>query len=464
MDKGKINIILLSGGSGTRLWPLSNGIRSKQFLKLLKSPDGKAESMAQRIVRQLKEAGMASNIAVATSREQYDTVVDQIGNKISDVVSEPSRRDTFPAIALAASFLRNGKGLEDSDVVIAMPIDAYTDGGYFSTIQKMAEIAWKGIADITLMGISPTQASSKFGYIVPEHKPSEGEFLRVSRFVEKPAPQAAASLISEGALWNGGVFAFRLGYLHKIFSKYVDTDSFEEMRNRYESLPKISFDYEVVEKAKSVAVVPFSGIWKDLGTWNSITEEMPSKIYGNALTDATAKNTHIVNELDIPVVCLGVENVVIAASPDGILVGTKDSSEKLKEYAEKVRLRPMFEERRWGEYKIVAYNEYPDGRKSLTKILKINDGSNISYQKHTLREEVWTCVNGFGNLVVDGKISNFRQGDVVKIGAGQMHGIMGLKNLQIVEVQLGLELSEDDIIRRDFNWEENLSQNDEPVE
>lgn len=113
-----------------RLWPLSNGIRSKQFLKVLKSPDGRMESMAQRIVRQLEAAGIASDIVVATSRGQRDTVVDQIGNKISDVVTEPSRHDTFPAIALAASFLRNGKGLEDSDVAVAMPIDAYTDGGY----------------------------------------------------------------------------------------------------------------------------------------------------------------------------------------------------------------------------------------------------------------------------------------------------------------------------------------------
>lgn len=119
-----------------RLWPLSNGIRSKQFLKVLKSPDGGTESMAQRIVRQLEETEMASDIVVATSCGQRDTVVYQIGNKISDVVTEPSRRDTFPAIALAASFLRNEKKLEDSDVVIAMPIDAYTDGGYFSTIQK----------------------------------------------------------------------------------------------------------------------------------------------------------------------------------------------------------------------------------------------------------------------------------------------------------------------------------------
>ena len=452
MDKGKINIILLSGGSGMRLWPLSNGIRSKQFLKVLKSPDGGTESMAQRIVRQLEEAGMASDIVVATSRGQRDTVVDQIGNKISDVVTEPSRRDTFPAIALAASFLQNGKGLEDSDVAVAMPIDAYTDGGYFSAMLKMAEIAREGIADITLMGITPTQASSKFGYIVPARAAGEGEFFRVSRFVEKPDAAAAARLISEGALWNGGVFAFRLGHLRKILSKYIDADSFDGMRSQYESLPKTSFDYEVVEKAESVAVVPFSGIWKDLGTWDSITEEMPSKIYGNALADSAAKNTHIVNELEIPVVCLGVRNAVIAASPDGILVGTKDSSEKLKGYAESVKLRPMFEERRWGEYKVVAYNTYPDGRKSLTKVLKINDGSSISYQKHALRDEIWTCVNGLGTLVVDGKKTEFKQGDVAKIGAGQMHGIMGLENLQIVEVQLGWELSEDDIIRSDFIW------------
>lgn len=153
--------------------------------------------------------------------------------------------------------------------------------------------------------------------------------MPVERFTEKPDVKTAEQLLAQGALWNGGVFAFRLGYLMQILEKYMPGMTFDQIHARYEDFPKISFDYEVVEKAKSVAVVPYTGEWRDLGTWNTLTEKLPAQTSGNAkLFDS--ENTHIVNELGIPVIGLGLKDLVIVVSPEGILVSDKASSEKLK--------------------------------------------------------------------------------------------------------------------------------------
>lgn len=451
MNTDKFNLVLLSGGSGVRLWPLSNGVRSKQFLELLPSPNGGRESMAQRISRQIAESGLNASITVSTNRIQRDNIEDQIGSTVDNIVVEPERRDTFPAIALAAAFLLFEKNASPDDVVAVMPIDPFTESDYFAKIAEAVEVVRSGAADLALLGVEPHYASSKFGYIVPQTADRGGTFRMVSHFEEKPQKGKAEQLIGNGAFWNAGVFVFRLGYVKKIAEKYVQAKSFEDFRNKYAQLPKISFDYEVVEKAESVAVVPYSGVWKDLGTWNSLTEEMPAKITGNAIAE-DSPNTHIVNELGIPIICLGVENSVVAASPDGILVGAKERVEELKKHAGNVKLRPMFERRRWGGYKVVAFDNYDDGRKSLTKVLKLDDGANISYQKHEFRDEIWTCVNGEGFIVLDGEKRRFQAGDVVKIRAGQKHAIKAVRNLQIIEVQIGSILTEDDIQRFDFKF------------
>ena len=160
-----MRILLLSGGSGKRLWPLSNDARSKQFLKLLKAPDGKRESMVQRIVRQIKESGLDASITIATSVSQKDAITSQLGSHV-DVVTEPERRDTFPAIALSTVYLLKEQHCDRNEVVVVMPIDPYTEESYFHTVGQMAQIAAQGRADLVLMGISPTQPSSKFGYIL----------------------------------------------------------------------------------------------------------------------------------------------------------------------------------------------------------------------------------------------------------------------------------------------------------
>ena len=446
-----MQIILLSGGSGKRLWPLSNNVRSKQFLPLLQSPAGDSESMVQRVVRQIGESRLSGTITIATNSSQRDIIINQLGDEV-DIVTEPERRDTFPAIALAAGYLSMAKKCSNDEVVVVMPCDPYTETKYFDVIADMVEAVENNAADLVLMGITPTCPSTKFGYVVPCSEDAEKSILRVKRFTEKPDVQRAEALLDEGALWNGGVFAFRLGYMVNVLEKYITASSFEELHSRYGELPKISFDYEVAEKAESVAVLPFNGKWKDLGTWNSLTEELSSKAIGNVALGEQTENTHVVNELGMPVFCNGVKDIVVASSPDGILVCGKEYSENIKNYVDNLSPRPMYEERRWGSYRVLDSTTYSDCYMSLTKVLQIKSGRYISYQIHNNREEVWTVVDGEGVVVLDGERRNVSRGDVVVINQGQKHAIKATTDLQIVEVQMGSSLVEEDIERFEWEW------------
>ena len=448
-----MNIILLSGGSGKRLWPLSNETRSKQFLKLIKNDDNEPESMVQRVYRQIKAAGIDAHIVVATGRSQVDSIKSQLGNNV-DIVLEPERRDTFPAIALASSYLSLKKDMKPDEIVLVLPVDPYAEQKYFSTLIAMEEAVREGVANMALMGIKPTYPSEKFGYIVPKSLGADpvSDCQLVDHFQEKPTEALAKQLIAEGAVWNGGVFAFKLGYLMEIVRKYVTFEHYEDVLDQYGQFPKISFDYEVVEKEQSIAMVPYDGTWKDLGTWNTLTEVMNNQTSGKVLISDDCHNTHVINELDIPVIVLGAKDMVVAASPDGILVSDKIKSAHMKPFVDQIEQRPMFEERRWGEYKVLEYVTYGDGVLSLTKHMFIKAGAKISYQSHAMRAEIWTMVDGTGDLLLEGHVRNVLRGDVAYIPKGMKHAIRATTDLHIVEVQIGEELTETDIERYDWDW------------
>lgn len=448
-----MELVLLSGGSGKRLWPLSNNARSKQFLPLLERADGKMESMLQRVVGQAEAAGLSDSITIATNAAQMDVIVNQLGDKVQ-VVTEPERRDTFPAIALAASYLSLKKGCPDNEIVVIMPCDPYTEAGYFKTISKMVSVAEKNVAELVLMGIAPTYPSEKFGYVVPQSASEGEEWMRVQRFTEKPTVEVARQLLDRGAFWNGGVFAFRLGYMMDIVRRYVKSGSFEDTRARYCEFPKISFDYEVAEKAGSVAVVPFNGQWKDLGTWNTLTDELHHNIIGNAIVGGHCENVHVINELQYPIFVDGLKDAVVAACPDGILVCSKDQSENIKKYVESLGHRPMYEERRWGSYRVLDDSVYADGRHSLTKIIRLNPGKSISYQIHHHRSEVWTFVQGDGYFALDGEVRRIKAGETLVVPVGHYHAVKALTELTFIEVQIGDPLIEEDIERFEWKWPE----------
>ena len=437
------------------MWPLSNNARSKQFLPLLEKEDGSMESMVQRVVRQARETNLTTHITLATNVSQLDIITNQLGDQVS-VVTEPERRDTFPAIALASSYLSLAKNCSDDEVVVIMPCDPYTEIGYFETIAHMVECVQHDVAELVLMGITPTYPSAKYGYVVPQPTANGQEptvnSLPVARFTEKPTVAVAEELLKQGALWNGGVFAFRLGYMMNIVRKYITSASFEDTRSRYSEFPKISFDYEVAEKAHSVAVVPFTGQWKDLGTWNTLTDELRQHTIGNAVLGPKCENTHVINELQNPIFVDGVKDIVVAACPDGILVCAKKETENIKKYVENLTPRPMYEERRWGTYRVLDDTTYSDGSHSLTKSITLKPGKNISYQIHHHRAETWTFVQGEGIFVLDGVEQYVKAGDTVHIPVEHYHAIKALTELTFIEVQCGNPLIEEDIERFEWVW------------
>lgn len=452
-----MQIILLSGGSGKRLWPLSNGTRAKQFLQLLPSPDGTLESMVQRVVRELTEQGLGENINFATSLAQKDQLCNQVKGNIH-FITEPDHRGTLPAISLSALYLNEHKNCDRNEIVLVMPCDSFVSEEYYTALKRAIKVAEEGHSKFTLLGIRPTSETpfTRYGYIfaeTPADPTNPDAHSKVIRFYEKPEPEVARTLIMQGALWNAGVFVFRLGDMLDIVHQQFGVSNYADLYAHYSELPKLSFDRMVIEKEKDLAVVRYAGKWKDLGSWNSLLEETPVREMGNVMIGRDVVNTHIINELDQPLLCVGTHNMVVAATNDGILVSRKDISGTLKHNVDSLEVRPMYEERRWGSYKVISNLTFPDGARALTKLLCISAGKNISYQIHHHRDELWTFVDGEGELVIDNVQRTVRRGDIALIKAGQLHAVKATTDLKIIEVQSGTQLVEEDIERFDWNWE-----------
>ncbi|MDQ7095553.1 sugar phosphate nucleotidyltransferase [Desulfosporosinus sp. PR] len=448
-----MRIVLLSGGSGKRLWPLSNDSRSKQFLKVLEGNSGGHESMIQRTWSQLKAAGLAESVIIATNKSQVNIIQSQLGESVEMVV-EPARRDTYPAIALAAAYLASVKQASLSEVVAVVPVDSYVADHFFNLLKKLEEILRATEAELALLAVQPSYPSERHGYIVPESKQEGNDCIKVSYFKEKPTREQAIELITRQSLWNCGIFAFKLSYvLSKLEEKGLPAD-YLKLRKGFAALPEISFDYEIVEKAKDVIALPYEGEWKDLGTWNTLTEEIRTPIIGNGILSESCQGSHLINELDVPVVVAGLSNIVVAASPDGILVSDKKASPLIKDLVKGISQRPMFEERRWGWYRVLDHVRYEDGHEVLTKRIGILAGKSLSYQVHYQRSETWSIANGEGEFAFDDAIYKVKPGDVLRIPVGARHGIFASTDLELIEVQTGKQLIEEDIIRIFMTWQE----------
>ena len=429
-----MNIILLSGGSGKRLWPLSNDIRSKQFIKIFKTADG-YESMVQRVYRQIKEVDPAATVTIATSKTQVSSIHNQLGDSVG-VCVEPCRRDTFPAIALASAYLHDVKGVAPQEPVVVCPVDPYVNNDYFEALHTLSQLAQQGAANLTLMGIEPTYPSEKYGYIIPE---TSDAVSKVKTFKEKPDAKTAAEYIAQGALWNGGVFAYRLGYVLDRAHELIEFDGYQDLYDKYATLRKISFDYAVVEKEPNIQVMRFAGQWKDMGTWNTLTEAMEEPGIGKAILNDSCRNVHVLNELDVPVLCMGLQDVVVSASPEGILVSDKEQSSYIKPFVDAIDQQIMFAEKSWGSFRVLDIED-----ESLTIKVTLNPGHSMNYHSHQRRDEVWTVISGRGRAVVDGVERPVQAGDIVRMPAGCRHTILADSELKLIEVQLGREISVQD--------------------
>jgi len=431
-----MNIILLSGGSGKRLWPLSNDIRSKQFIKIFKKDNGEYQSMVQRIYDQIKTVAPNATVTIATSKSQVSAIYNQLGMDVGISV-EPCRRDTFAAIAIATAYLHDIQGVSLDEAVVVCPVDPYVDLSYFECVNNLFDTAQKGKKNLVLMGIQPTYPSEKYGYIKPVQ---DIDGNRGFTFIEKPTKEKAEEYISLGALWNSGVFAYKLSYVLNKSKELLGTSDYYELFANYSKLKKISFDYAVVESETSIEVLRYFGQWKDLGTWNTLTEAMEESIIGDGRLNEECSNVHIINELGIPILGMGLKDIVISASPEGILVSDKEQSSFIKPFVDNINQQIMFAEKSWGSYRVLDV-----GEESMTIKVILNPGHKMNYHSHERRDEVWTVITGSGKTIVDGMEQMVKPGDVITMAAGCKHMVIaGNEGLHLIEVQLGHEISVSD--------------------
>jgi mannose-1-phosphate guanylyltransferase len=433
-----MNLILLSGGSGKRLWPLSNDIRSKQFIRIFRGRDGELESMLQRVYRQVKLADPQANITVATGKKQVSSIKNQLNDGVNICV-EPARRDTFPAICLAGAYLKDVCGLGEEEPVIVCPVDPYVEDSYYDALMKLSRLVQTGASNLYLMGMEPTYPSEKYGYVIPMDRQTVSG---VRTFREKPDKVTAQNYLDQGALWNGGVFAFRLGYLLQRAHEQLDFTDYEDLYHKYHTVPKISFDYAVAETEPSISVMRYRGEWKDLGTWNTFSEAMEENAIGKVAMDQTCEDTHVVNELNIPILVMGCRNLIVAASGDGILVSDKSQSSYIKPYVDRIEQQVMYAEKSWGSFTVLDVQE-----DSMTIKITLHPSNRLHYHSHELRDEVWTIISGYGRVILDGKERKVIPGDVVSMKAGCKHTLIADGDLTAIEVQMGQSITVEDKLK-----------------
>lgn len=334
-----MQLILLCGGTGQRLWPFSNAACPKPFLKLLPSltPDEAPISMIQRIWSQLKVADLAKHTLIATSSTQVSLIHEQLSSP-PYLMIEPSCRDTYPALLLASLYSYTYHNTQPDDIIMVMPVDTYANQDFFSQLNHLESTLKNTNADLALIGITPTHPSEKYGYILRESTPLDSTsstflpYQKIHSFVEKPQISEAQALIEQGALWNSGILAFRLGFILDHLKAHALPLSYETLLASYETLPRISFDYEIVEPTLNKIVISYTGIWKDLGTWDTLCEILPTSIMGRGSMSSDCENVHLLNSLSIPIQVLGLSNIIIAATPNGILISDKSASTRVKEF------------------------------------------------------------------------------------------------------------------------------------
>ena len=226
--------------------------------------------------------------------------------------------------------------------------------------------------------------------------------------------------------------------LNKAHELITFTD-YHDLFTKYDTLTKISFDYAVVEKETEIEVMRYSGQWKDLGTWDTLTEAMNENIIGNGFLDETSSDVHIINELDMPILAMGMSNVIICASAQGILVSEREKSSQIRSYADAIDKRIMFAEKSWGSFQILDV-----GTESLTIKLQVKAGCGMHYHSHAKRDEIWNIIGGTGEAVVDGKQQFVQAGDSIFLPAGSKHTIIADTKLTLIELQLGKDITNED--------------------
>ncbi len=454
-----MKVIVLAGGSGSRLFPLSRECYPKQFLSI-----GGKESLLQQTVKRFEGLADAKDIVVLTN-ESYLFIVKQeladIGADDAHIVCEPVGRNTAPAIALAMEYCADELQCAFDEVLFVTPADHMIapQDSFQQMIRKGADLVQNQL--ILTMGIVPTKPETGYGYI---HRGKAcGNGYLVEGFKEKPDKKTAESYMQEGTYyWNSGMFMFRMDTMRQELETYnpeiseAAKQGYTELVQKFSSLPDISIDYAVAEKSKRMAVIPMEGVfWNDIGSFDSISEVLADQNGDTFSGDIRVKDCYgtMILGSDRLICGIGLENVMIVDTPDVLLVAQKGRSQEIKEIVRSLKedKRKEVEEnvtmyRPWGSYTILAEG---DGYK--VKRITVNPGQKLSLQKHYHRSEHWTVISGTGKCTLDDKTVIFRENESTYIPIGVKHRLEnpGKIPLVIIEVQNGKYLGEDDIVRFD---------------
>ncbi|WP_171628566.1 sugar phosphate nucleotidyltransferase [Paenibacillus plantarum] len=446
-----MRIVLLCGGSGKRLWPLSNEIRSKVFLKLLKTENGASESMIGRICRQLDEVGLLQSTCIVTHQSQVEITRNYVGEHIP-IIEEPYKRGTFTAVALAVCYHHEIMQVDPNETICILPVDTYVDTDFFRLLHSFPVVLSHSKAALALLGTKPNQPSDQFGYIVPVLPKENDEYAFVRQFIEKPNILAASQLIEHHALWNCGVFAFNLAFMLRYLKDNGHPVKVASWLANYENHANLSFDREVVEHTQPVVVMGYEGQWTDLGSWTSLSSHFENRVIGSGRISEDSVSSHLVNELPYPIEIISVPDIIVAASSDGILIANKDKANQIKDLLSQVPQLPMYGEKRWGSYQVLNYWKNDNGIETMIKKVCLTKGTSTSYHLHLKRQEIVTVLSGSAEILMEDKLYRLVAGEALQIPAGIKHGIKAVTNLELMEVLLGDELVQEDTTRFTINW------------